>query len=192
MPKLAASFVALLLALAACGDPVTVETRGRPERHETAEIAASRLPATWADEGRRKFYAVNLWRSVALISYRVTLDYAAAYDQARTARSATRSVLGHRAATTARESTPTRPPVVGVDSHLARIAACESGGDPRAVSASGRYRGAWQWALSTWFAYGGGQYADDPIDATLDEQLIVARATYAGQGPGAWPVCQHR
>lgn len=76
-----------------------------------------------------------------------------------------------------------------IDAHLWRIAACESGTNPRAVNPSGRYRGAWQWDLATYARWGG---VGDPIDAPLSVQLVVARATYVGQGPGSWPVCQYR
>jgi hypothetical protein len=41
------------------------------------------------------------------------------------------------------------------DSLLQRIAACESGGDPTAVSASGRYRGKYQFDRATWRRIGG-------------------------------------
>ena len=38
---------------------------------------------------------------------------------------------------------------------LAKIAACESGGNPAAVSASGQYRGKYQFSRQTWAEYGG-------------------------------------
>ncbi len=76
--------------------------------------------------------------------------------------------------------------------HLERIAKCESGRNPRAVSRTGRYRGAWQFALSTWAAFGGRRYAADPINATYVEQRQIAYRVYRGQGPRAWPVCSRR
>lgn len=89
---------------------------------------------------------------------------------------------------------PTPPPRApeSMDAHLWRIAKCESGTNPRAVSSSGAFRGAWQFATSTWLAYGGGQFARDPILASLDQQLVIARAVYRGGGPGSWPICQYR
>ena len=41
------------------------------------------------------------------------------------------------------------------DPVLARIAACESGGDPTAVSADGRYHGKYQFSRATWRYMGG-------------------------------------
>ena len=46
---------------------------------------------------------------------------------------------------------------------LRRIAECESGGDPTAVSPDGRYRGKYQFTRSTWRALGGD---GDPADAS--------------------------
>lgn len=131
--------------------------------------------------------AVVTWHAVHQWTYAQTLRYAAAIEQARVAAAAERE-----ASLDAKPEAPrvrASPPSSGVDAHLWRIAACESGTDPTAVSPTGRYRGAWQFSLATYHAYGG---VGDPVNASIDTQLVVARAVYAGQGPGAWPVCQHR
>ncbi len=72
------------------------------------------------------------------------------------------------------------------DARLARIARCESGGDARAVSADGRYRGRYQFDLATWRAVGG---SGDPASASAAEQDRRAAALLAAQGPSAWPAC---
>jgi transglycosylase-like protein/putative peptidoglycan binding protein len=69
---------------------------------------------------------------------------------------------------------------------LARIAECESGGDPTAVSADGRYRGKYQFSRSTWKAMGG---SGDPAAAPEAEQDRRAELLLAKQGRSAWPVC---
>lgn len=69
---------------------------------------------------------------------------------------------------------------------LDRIARCESGGNPRAVSASGRYRGKYQFSRSTWRAVGG---RGDPVDASEAEQDRRAAILYRRTGPSSWPVC---
>jgi peptidoglycan hydrolase-like protein with peptidoglycan-binding domain len=69
---------------------------------------------------------------------------------------------------------------------LARIAACESGGDPSAVSADGRYRGKYQFSLETWRDVGG---SGDPAAAPETEQDRRAALLLQRAGPGAWPVC---
>ena len=80
-------------------------------------------------------------------------------------------------------------PSGGVAEHLERIAQCESGGNPRAVSASGQYRGKYQFDQSTWEAYGG---TGDPAAAPEAEQDRVAAALYAARGPAPWPVCGYQ
>lgn len=69
---------------------------------------------------------------------------------------------------------------------LQRIAQCESGGDPTAVSPDGRYRGKYQFLRSTWKGLGG---TGDPAAAPEAEQDRRALQLLKTQGPGAWPVC---
>jgi len=71
-------------------------------------------------------------------------------------------------------------------STLARIAACESGGNPRAVSADGRYRGKYQFSRATWRAMGG---SGDPAKAPEAEQDRLAAALFAARGASPWPSC---
>ena len=68
----------------------------------------------------------------------------------------------------------------------AALARCESGGNPRAVSSGGRYRGLYQFALSTWHSVGG---SGDPIDASSSEQTYRAKLLYRRAGRSAWPTC---
>ena len=69
---------------------------------------------------------------------------------------------------------------------LAQIAQCESGGDPTAVSADGRYRGKYQFSRATWRAMGG---TGDPAQAPEAEQDRLAAALLAQRGTAPWPVC---
>lgn len=69
---------------------------------------------------------------------------------------------------------------------LARIAACESGSRPTAVSPGGRYRGMFQFDLSTWRGVGG---TGDPARASEAEQWGRALLLYARRGSQPWPVC---
>ena len=63
---------------------------------------------------------------------------------------------------------------------------CESGGNYRAVSSSGRYRGAYQFDRQTWASMGG---LGDPAGALPIEQDARAKRLYAERGARAWPVC---
>ena len=69
---------------------------------------------------------------------------------------------------------------------LEAIARCESGGDPHAVSASGTYRGKYQFSFATWSTVGG---RGDPAEAPEPEQDHRAAMLYHRHGPGQWPVC---
>lgn len=66
------------------------------------------------------------------------------------------------------------------------LAGCESGGNPRAISAGGRYRGLYQFDIPTWAAVGG---EGDPAAAPPAEQTHRAELLYAEQGRAPWPTC---
>ena len=82
---------------------------------------------------------------------------------------------------TSRASAPRSPTAT-----LARIAACESGGDPTAVSDDGRYRGKYQFSRATWRALGG---SGDPARAPEAEQDRLAAKLLAARGTAPWPSC---
>jgi Transglycosylase-like domain len=69
---------------------------------------------------------------------------------------------------------------------LDAIGACESGGDPTAVSADGTYRGKYQFDFGTWESVGG---SGDPAAASEAEQDYRAALLYAQSGSSPWPVC---
>ncbi len=66
------------------------------------------------------------------------------------------------------------------------VAGCESGGNPRAVSPGGDYRGLYQFSLGTWYGVGG---SGDPIDASASEQTYRAQVLYGRAGSSSWPLC---
>lgn len=69
---------------------------------------------------------------------------------------------------------------------LRRIARCESGGNPRAISPSGQYRGKYQFSRPTWRSVGG---SGDPARASEREQDRRAAALLARSGTAPWPNC---
>ena len=73
-----------------------------------------------------------------------------------------------------------------VSATLERIAQCESGGDPTAVSPDGQYRGKYQFDRSTWASLGG---TGDPAQAPESEQDSRAAQLYRSRGASAWPNC---
>jgi len=71
-------------------------------------------------------------------------------------------------------------------STLDAIGACESGGDPAAVSSDGTYRGKYQFDYGTWASVGG---SGDPAAASESEQDYRAALLYAQSGSSPWPIC---
>jgi lysozyme family protein len=69
---------------------------------------------------------------------------------------------------------------------LERIAQCESGGDPTAVSRDKRYFGKYQFSKATWRTVGG---EGSPAKAPEDEQDRRALTLYQREGTKPWPVC---
>jgi len=84
-----------------------------------------------------------------------------------------------------REAFATLPGGVS-QSTLDAIGACESGGDPTAVSSDGTYRGKYQFDYGTWASVGG---SGDPAAASEQEQDYRAALLYAQSGSSPWPVC---
>jgi peptidoglycan hydrolase-like protein with peptidoglycan-binding domain len=90
---------------------------------------------------------------------------------------------------TVASATPTPTPApADATAALAKIAQCESGGDPTAVSADGVYRGKYQFTRATWRDMGG---SGDPAAADEATQDAMAAKLYAARGTAPWPVCAH-
>lgn len=73
-----------------------------------------------------------------------------------------------------------------VDPRLKAIAQCESGGDPKAVSADRRYYGKYQFSPATWRSVGG---KGNPARAPEAEQDRRAAKLLARDGTAPWPNC---
>ena len=97
----------------------------------------------------------------------------------------TRGALGLRPFS-ARSVRRTSDRSVRVPRILRRIAECESGGNPRAVSPSGQYRGKYQFSRATWRGLGG---SGDPADAPEWLQDKLALKLYRQSGTAPWPNC---
>ena len=79
-----------------------------------------------------------------------------------------------------------RQPAAPLPAVRRRIAQCESGGDPTAVSRDGRYRGKYQFTRSMWRRMGG---HGDPAAAPEWLQDRLALALYRRSGTAPWPNC---
>jgi hypothetical protein len=82
---------------------------------------------------------------------------------------------------------------VASDAALARLRNCESGGNYGAVSASGAYRGAYQFNRQTWNGVASRHFpwlnGMDPAGAAPYFQDAMARALIRERGRSPWPHC---
>ncbi len=69
----------------------------------------------------------------------------------------------------------------------AAVALCESSG--RWHINTGLFDGGLQFLPSTWWGFGGGEYARYAYQATRRQQIDIAERVLAVQGPNAWPNC---
>jgi soluble lytic murein transglycosylase-like protein len=69
---------------------------------------------------------------------------------------------------------------------LDAIGSCESGGNPKAISSGGTYRGKYQFDYGTWASVGG---HGDPARASEAEQDYRAALLYSRSGSSPWPIC---
>jgi uncharacterized protein YabE (DUF348 family) len=90
------------------------------------------------------------------------------------------------ASSPAPEPAPAPAPATG--DVWAKLAQCESGGNPRANTGNGYY-GLYQFSLGTWQAMGGSGL---PSDASAAEQTQRAKALQARSGWGQWPACARK
>lgn len=123
------------------------------------------------DENRAKLehaYLDHFYASVEVKAAEQALQQARARERIATARAAAPSV-----------------DAAGADA-WARLRQCESGGNYQAISASGKYRGAYQFDQRTWESVGG---EGDPAAAPPEEQDLRARILYARSGKRPWPHC---
>lgn len=81
---------------------------------------------------------------------------------------------------------PARTATIHAGGVLQSIAACESGGNPRAIGGGGAFRGKYQFDYGTWASVGG---SGDPAAASEAEQDQRAAILYSRRGSAPWPVC---
>lgn len=113
----------------------------------------------------------------------------AVVTERRTVKKPTKTV--HKPQRKARASrSETRAPSTGsgkanLSGAWAKVANCESSGNPRAVNPAGYY-GLFQFDKQTWRSVGG---SGNPINASAAEQLMRAKKLYSQRGASPWPVC---
>lgn len=179
---LATAFLAAptTVALAADDDGLQYIHYGVPAGRIVEDGLADHARATLTDR------AVTLGRRVAKLrdrrfdarGYRAELD-------GRSIKQLQRRIARERRSIRTLERTGGAPKVA-IPAALAGIAACESGGNPRAIGGGGAYRGKYQFDRGTWASVGG---SGDPAAAPEVEQDRRAAMLYARAGAAPWPVC---
>lgn len=114
----------------------------------------------------------------------------AAAEQAAAERAAAEKAAAEQAASTRRSSNSGGGSMGG---GWAALRNCESSGNYSAVSASGTYRGAYQFARSTWDSVARSSHPHlvgvDPASASPADQDAMALALYRSSGSSPWPHC---
>jgi LysM repeat protein len=124
-------------------------------------------------------------QKAAVSHKRTTVKKRTTIKKTTTARKTHRKVRANRAATfnaPVRSSSSSRANLSGA---WAKVANCESSGNPRAVNSAGYY-GLFQFDRQTWRSVGG---SGSPASASAGEQLMRAKMLYAQRGASPWPVC---
>ena len=119
--------------------------------------------------------------------YRVTVVDGVETARETVSTQVTREPVAQQVAVGTKDRPTNSPSADGLN--WAALAQCESGGRPNAVSASGTYRGMYQFSTSTWKSVGG---SGDPAAASADEQTYRAQLLYQRSGAGQWPHCGPR
>lgn len=169
-----AAFVVIGAASASFADSSNTYT---VKSGQTLSGIASQVGSTW-----QQLQAVNHLSNPNLI-------YPGEVLQVSGATSSSPVAVSNPIVNTEQSNSSPQPPASSVNWDA--VASCESSGNWSAETGNGFYGGL-QFTESTWLAYGGGQYAQNPAEASQADQEIVANAVLAGQGLGAWPVCGSR
>lgn len=190
--KLSNRTVAAIGASAVLGVPaVALAADAEPKVRPRVLTGALAAHEDVADEMARQAHAATVNRTVRLARTHAKLDGKKLRKGYRDAVSTwSNDKLERKQRTLRRQIRELRrtggAPDVAIPAHLKAIAACESGGNPRAIGGGGMYRGAYQFSYATWAAVGG---TGDPAAASMEEQTRRAAILYARSGPGQWPVC---
>ena len=204
--RLALIGVAALVLLAAVPAPAWAQTDGL-DGETAASLADFEDRARRWSEARRRAREEALRRAEELANQaRTTTTTTTTTATTTTARTTT--TTGPPTTTAARTTTTTGPPTTE-DGHVKHpipsgtteaqwhaLRQCESTQNYRAISPSGRYRGAYQFSIRTWNWVAEMHYPNlvgiDPIDASPPDQDKMAYKLYEINGWDPWPTCKKR
>lgn len=184
-------------AMCAVTVPASTASAQSPSSSSSVKAAAANAPGNLRSGAKQQLVNKNMFLSKRLA--RVKKDPLTRSERQRRRTSLKYHKLPALRRSTRRVATKIRrerakrdhggAPNVRIPGALRSIAACESNGNPRAISSSGMYRGKYQFSYSTWRSVGG---KGDPARASETEQDRRAAILYRTGGPGHWPVCSRR
>ena len=198
--RLALIGVAALVALAAAGVPAQAQTSSEPT--EAVDMG------DFADRAQRWSEARRRAREEALRKAEELANQARTTTTTTTATPTTLPTPTTEPPTTT--TTTTEPPTATTEdpaidhpipdgtteAQWHALRQCESTQKYRAISVSGRYRGAYQFSIRTWNWVAEMHYPDlvgvDPIDASPSDQDKMAYKLYEINGWDPWPTCKKR
>ena len=204
--RLALIGVAALVALGTAGVPAQAQTSSEPTEVVDVNDFADRAQR-WS-EARRRAREEALRRAEQLANQaRTTTTTTTAPPTAQppptTEPTTTTTTTTAPPTTTEAPTTTSEDPAVEhpmpdgtTEAQWHALRQCESTQNYRAISVSGRYRGAYQFSIRTWDWVAGKHYPDlvgvDPIDASPSDQDKMAYKLYEINGWDPWPTCKKR
>ncbi len=205
-PALAA--VAALVLLTAVAGPAWAQTStpaGGGDEDTAVEVEHFEDRARRWSEARRRAREEALRRAEELADQaRTTTSTTAAPATTTTAATTTTTTMTTTTTTTTEPPATTTEggeiehpiPAGTTEAQWHALRQCESAQNYRAISSSGRYRGAYQFSVRTWNWVAGMHYPElvavDPIDASPPDQDKMAYKLYEINGWDPWPTCKKR
>ena len=207
--RLALAAVAALVLLTAVAGPARAQTStptGGVDEDTAAEVEDFEDRARRWSEARRRAREEALRRAEELANQaRTTTSTTAAPATTTTAATATTTTATATTTTTTAEPPPTTTedgeikhpiPAGTTEAQWHALRQCESTQNYRAISSSGRYRGAYQFSIRTWNWVAEMHYPElvavDPINASPPDQDKMAYKLYEINGWDPWPTCKKR
>jgi uncharacterized protein YabE (DUF348 family) len=154
----------------------------------TLDYATVETPDAEAFDGERTVTQEGV-EGEQTVTWRVTLTDGVETGREQISSAVTTPAVDEQVSVGTKEKPAASAAVVSSDGlNWAALAKCESGGRPNAVSASGKYRGLYQFSTATWASVGG---SGDPAAASPEEQTMRAQMLYARSGAGQWGCGSH-
>ena len=192
--RLALAAVAALVLLTAVAGPAWAQT-STPTGGDDEDTAVG--VERFEDRARRWSEARRRAREEALRRAEELANQARTTTSTTTATTTTTTTTTEPPATTTEDGEIKHPiPAGTTEAQWHALRQCESTQNYRAISSSGRYRGAYQFSIRTWNWVAEMHYPElvavDPINASPPDQDKMAYKLYEINGWDPWPTCKKR